>query len=405
MHDFIRLVFLSLKSRKVRSWLTMVGIFIGIAAVVSLIGLGEGLRETISGQFNLLSTDVLTVQASGLQAGPPGTGVVDPLKDYYEDDLESISGVDMVITRHIESTELIYEGISDFTFAASAPENKKLKELQRIAQLEIASGRMIQSKDRDKVVLGDNYPAGKKFSKPIKLRDKVTIADKEFEVIGFFVKKGSFIIDNGILMTEETMEDLYAIDDSVDMILIKISSGVEIDKVKERVENYLRKERDVEEGEEDFTVESPEQAISTLNSTLFAVQLFVYVIAAISIVVGGIGITNTMYTSVLERTKEIGIMKSIGAKNRSIFILFFLESGMLGAVGGLIGIILGVALAYTLAFAGTAALNTELLTVSLSPFLIIGALLFSFIVGTLAGILPALQATKLKPVEALQHSK
>ncbi len=104
IHDFVRLVYVSLKRRQLRSWLTMIGIFIGIAAVISLVGLGEGLRETIAGQFAFLSTDVLTIQASGLQAGPPGTGVVRPLRDYMVDDIETIPGVGTAIGRLIENT-------------------------------------------------------------------------------------------------------------------------------------------------------------------------------------------------------------------------------------------------------------------------------------------------------------
>ena len=405
IQDFIRLVYLSLKTRRLRNWLTMVGIFIGIAAVVSLIGLGEGLRETIAGQFDFLSTDILTIQASGLQAGPPGTGVVAPLTKDMVEDLERITGVELVIGRLIESAKLTFEGRSDFTFAASMPEDKKSKELQRIVQLEIAEGRIITSNDVSKIVLGYNYAKGDRFSRPIRQRDKVLVADKEFEVVGLLKKKGSFIIDNTILMEEETMRELYDVPEKYGLILVKANKGVSLERLQERIEKYLRKERNVDEGEEDFTVESPEANIATLNSTLFAVQLFVYIIAAISIIIGGIGIMNTMYTSVLERTKEIGIMKSIGATNGSVFTLFFLESGFLGAIGGLIGILLGAGLAHGLAAIGRLALGTSLLSVSLSPFLLVGALLFSFVIGTVAGILPAHQASKLHPIDALQQTK
>ena len=403
--DYFKLVYSSLKNRKIRSWLTMVGIFIGIAAVVSLIGLGEGLRETIAGQFDFISTDVLTVQASGLQAGPPGSGAVNPLTEKMSDDIERLSGVEMTITRIIESAQITFEGESDFTFVASMPEDKKSKELQRIAQIYVDQGRMIKEKDKDSVVLGYNFGVGDRFDEEVRLRDTVRIEDKDFEVIGLLEKKGSFIIDNAILLTEETTQDLFETNETVSVILVKVAKGADIKRVKERVEDYMLDERDVDEGEEDFSVESPEQSLQTLNSTLFAVQLFVYIIASISIIVGGIGITNTMYTSILERTKEIGIMKSIGAKNSDIFLLFFLESGFLGAVGGLVGVIFGMGLAYAVAMAGSVALQTELLTVSINPLVIIGSLLFSFIIGTIAGILPAIRASKLKPVDALAYAK
>jgi putative ABC transport system permease protein len=254
-------------------------------------------------------------------------------------------------------------------------------------------------------VLGHKYAIGDRFSRPIRQRDKVLVADKEFEVVGLLKKKGSFVVDNAILMEEETMRELYDVPEKYGVILVKANKGTSLEKLQERIEKYLRKERDVDKGEEDFTVESPEANIATLNSTLFAVQLFVYIIAAISIVIGGIGIMNTMYTSVLERTKEIGIMKSIGATNGNIFTLFFLESGFLGAIGGIIGILLGAGLAHGLAAIGRAVLGTSLLSVSLSPLLLLGALLFSFVIGTVAGLLPAHQASKLNPIDALQQTK
>ena len=150
---------------------------------------------------------------------------------------------------------------------------------------------------------------------------------------------------------------------------------------------------------------SPLPIIGTLNSTLFAVQLFVYIIAAISLAVGGIGIMNTMYTSVLERTKEIGVMKSIGARNSAIFTIFFIESGLLGMVGGIIGIILGLVFAFGLSAIGRVALGSNLIQASISPVLVFGALLFSFVLGTAFGVLPAYQASKLNPVDSLRSAK
>ena len=138
---------------------------------------------------------------------------------------------------------------------------------------------------------------------------------------------------------------------------------------------------------------------------MFAVQLFVYIIASISLIVGGIGIMTTMFTSVVERTKEIGIMKSIGARNNTIFVLFFIESGFLGMVGGIIGIILGASAAYGLASAGSALLGSNLIQAHLSLSVIIGSLIFSFILGSVFGTLPAHKASRMHPVDALRFVK
>ncbi len=403
--DYIKLAYISIKNRKLRSWLTMVGIFIGIAAVISLIGLGEGLRLAIMGQFNFLTTDIVSVQASGLGRGPPGEGVVSPLKESYVKDIERVTGVDLAIGRIIENAKMEFNRRADFTFAASMPDGQKRQEIARIASFVIDKGRLLKDGDTNKVVLGNNYEKTDQFGQAVAPRDKVIIQGKEFEVVGLLKKKGSFIIDNVILMNEDVIKKLFQINDTYDIIAVKVTSGNEMSLVKERLEDYLRKERHVKKGEEDFAVESPEQSLKNLDATLFAVQMFIYVIAGISIVVGGIGIANTMYTSVIERTKQIGIMKSIGAQRSHIFTLFLLESGILGTIGGIIGILVGSSLAYGLAFIGKAALNADLVQVSITLPLIIGALLFSFIIGSLAGFLPAYQAAKLKPVDALNYTK
>jgi putative ABC transport system permease protein len=206
-------------------------------------------------------------------------------------------------------------------------------------------------------------------------------------------------------MNEAVLLDNFRDDDSVNVIAVKVKDLKTINNVQRDIEQLLRKERDVKEGEEDFVVQSPAATLETLDQTLFGVQLFISIIAFVSIIVGGIGITNTMYTSVLERTKEIGIMKSIGARNSVIFTIFFVESGFLGLVGGIIGAIFGVVLAHAAAFAGRQALGSELIQADISLMLILGALTFSFLVGLIAGLVPAIQASRKSPVDSLRYAK
>ncbi len=404
IRDYITLSVVSLKHRGLRSWLTIIGIFIGIAAVVSLISIGQGLRLAVAAQFNFLSTDILTVQASGLQNGPPGSGAVNPLKESYVHDIEQLNGVEYAIGRMIEDAKLSFNGKNDFTFAASMPDGFKRKEVERIAQLEIDKGRMLKDGDARKAVLGANYGKAERMGKAVDLRDEVFVQNQKFEVVGILKKKGSFIIDNIILLNEDVMKNVFDVNDTYSIIAAKAAQGNEMNLIKERIDKYLRDERDVKKGEEDFSVQSAEQEIKNLDSTLFAIQIFIYVIAAISLVVGGIGIANTMYTSVVERTKQIGVMKSIGARRGDIFILFFIESGLLGMVGGFLGILFGVGIAQLVAIIGKIFLQTDLLKASAPLYLILGAFAFSFVLGSIFGILPALRAARLNPVDALRKT-
>jgi len=405
--DYIRFSVGNFKRRKIRSFLTMIGVFIGIAAVVSLIGLGEGLRTAILSQFGFLGVDVLSVQASGISyAGPPGTGAITPLTDDLAEKIEKVSGVEAAINRYLKSGTFEFNDRQTIIGSAmSMPEGDRRKIVETMMNIKAEQGRLLKDGDARKVLLGNSFAEEDVFGKGIKAGDSVLLNNIKYEVVGIMEKKGSFLFDYAVLINEETLLQDFGDDGSVNIIGVKVRDPNGIDKVKADVERLLRKERDVKEGEEDFIVESPQKTLETLNSSLFAVQLFVYIIAGISLIVGGIGIMNTMYTAVIERTKEIGIMKSIGAKNSTIFGIFAIESGLLGMVGGIIGIILGLIFAYGLAAAGRVALGVDLIQAHVSIALIFMSLAFSFIVGLVAGVLPAYQASKLQPVEALRQAK
>ena len=156
-------------------------------------------------------------------------------------------------------------------------------------------------------------------------------------------------------------------------------------------------------GEETFTVQTPLQALSSIQIILGIINLIVVGIAAISLLVGGIGIANTMYTSVLERTNEIGIMKAVGAQNRDILYIFLIESGLLGLVGGIVGALAGLGISLFISNIANQALGADLFRVAVSYPLLIGSVLFSFIVGIISGVFPARQASKLNVVEALRR--
>jgi len=405
--DYFRIAFRSLANRRLRTYLTMIGIFIGIAAVVSLIGLGQGLRVAITSQFGILGTDILSVQASGVTfGGPPGSGAITPLTSDLADKIERINGVDIAFARYIDTGTLEFNDIQVIGFAASIPHGDERKVIEKMLNLKTEQGRLLRDDDTKAVLLGHDFTKDDMFGRGISSNDKVLIDGIQFRVVGIIEKKGSFMFDQGVFMNERTMIDILETDeDEVDVIAVKVKDEKQIEAVQERIENLLRKERDVDVGEEDFVVQSPQAMLESLDSTLFAIQLFITIIALISLLVGGIGIMNTMYTAVLERTKEIGIMKSIGARNSAIFALFFIESGFLGMVGGGVGILLGLTFAYGLAAIGRLALGSDLIQASIGFDLIFGALLFSFVLGTIFGVLPAVRASKLNPVDSLRQAK
>lgn len=392
-----------MRTRRLRSWLTMLGIFIGIAAVVSLIGLGEGLRSAIATQFNLLGTDVIRITASG-GFGPPGTGVVEPLTNKELDRIKGVKGIEGAAGRIIETGKMVYNKKAGFGMAMSMPDGEDRELIEDLLKMDIEKGRNLKDGDKYVVVLGNMFmQEDNGFGKRIIPGTKVEILDKEFTVVGVLKKKGSFLIDGSVIINEDVLRELVGRESNeYDLIAAKFDENLDVKKIKVDIEKNLRKVRDVKEGEENFDVETPESVLQSLNSSLLAVQIFVYLIAGISLLVGGIGIMNTMYTAVVERTKDIGIMKSIGAKNSSIFSLFFIESGLLGSAGGLIGVILGYSLANGLAFIAKQVLGSDLIAAKIGFPLVFVALLFSFLLGSFFGTLPALQASKLSPVDALR---
>ncbi len=404
IRDYLLFAFRNVKRRCIRSILTLLGIIIGIATVVSLISLGDGLQNAVLSQFGISSTEIITVQAGGISAvGPPGTGVAKPLTNEDVDSIERINSVDVAIARHIETVRLEFDDKLVIGTAGDIPTGEKRKILYEIIEIEPLYGKLLEEGDSNRVVLGNNFYFADKngFDKKIDVGDKISINDKDYQVKGILKKKGSFIFDNIVLLNEEVLSEISNYGETVDVISVKVKQKELIDEVQESIEDVLRKNRDVSKGEEDFEVSTPQASLAEVNQIITGIKIFVVMIAAISIFIGAIGIVNTMTTSVLERVKEIGVMKAIGAKNKDIFYQFFIEAGLLGFVGGIIGIIFGTALGYF----GTLAINSFLgaqTAPQISLFLILFTLLGSFLLGAVSGIIPAISAANKKPVESLR---
>jgi putative ABC transport system permease protein len=401
--DYISLAFGNLKHRGIRSWLTLLGIFIGIMAVVALISLGNGLKEAVNSQFGISSTEIISIQAGGVNAfGPLGSGDANPLTIEDLEAVEKISSIERVVRRNILPIKLEFNDRAIFGLATNVPSGEDRKFVYEILSLEVEVGRLLKDGDNNKIFLGHNFYSNKVgLDKPLKKGDQVLLQNKSFEVVGIAKKKGSFIFDNMAFVNEAPLEELMDYGDDIDLIGVQVKNSEEIEKVKIEIEKVLRKNRDVKIGEEDFEVSTPQATLETVNQILSGVQIFIVIIASISILVGALGIVNTMTTSVIERRREIGIMKSVGATNGQIFLQFFIESGLLGLVGGLVGVILGS----IIGFIGTKGIN-NFIGAELSPeinlFLIFSSLVGSFMVGAIAGIVPAMRAAKENPVEAIR---
>jgi putative ABC transport system permease protein len=268
----------------------------------------------------------------------------------------------------------------------------------------VISGRDLKNGDIFKAVVGNTYSIdGKVWKKGVVVGDTINIEGTDFKVVGIYDKTGNPFNDAAIYVPKATLRQVLNIPDQEDEIDAKSQEDFNVTSVADSIERKLLQLKNEKKDQETFTVQTSEQLLTSFTNIFNIVQGVLVGIAAISLLVGGIGIMNTMYTSVLERTKEIGTMKAVGAKNSDILQIFLFESGLLGLVGGAIGVILGVGLGKGVQYIATIALGTNLLQASITFPLIFGALIFSFVIGSLSGIFPALQAARLKPADALRY--
>ncbi|MBI4360243.1 ABC transporter permease [Candidatus Micrarchaeota archaeon] len=401
--DFLALAFQSLTHRRLRSFLTIVGIFIGIATVVALLALGQGLQDTIQGEFNKLGADKITVLGyNGLAATPfVSATTAKPISETDRKAIERIRGVDVAggILYKSVGTSFKRETLSAFAIGVPTDGSQDVFEETQFGNL--LEGRHLRDGDKNKVVIGFRVHDGA-FARLVNLGDTLEVDGTAMQVVGVYDTLGNDIDDNSIYLPLDAMREQFDEPELLSMILVRVQDGTAINDVALRIEDKLRKLKNQDVGEETFSVSTPEQLTEQFN-TVFGVVTFVLVgIAAISLVVGGIGIMNTMYTAILERTKEIGILKAVGAKNADIATLFLMESGMLGLVGGVAGVILGAGLSKIAEVAIQQAAFSNF-HASLGLELVAGALAFSFVVGGLSGLMPARAAATLNPVDALRY--
>ncbi|MCP3684891.1 MAG: ABC transporter permease [bacterium] len=404
IEDLLKYIADNIAHRFTRSFLTILSILIGIMAVFVLISYGQGLEYYIDQTAKEVGTDKLIAQPRG--AGAPGsTGTYLSKSDF--DFLKKQKGVSEAAGSVVRQSEIKIDKdkLGKWVFIMGIPteaDEQRLME-EAFAGYGLLEGRELKKGDSKKVVLGYSYMfADKIFSKALKRGDKIFIKDQSFEIVGFYEEVGNAQDDANVYLTNNAMEELFEVEDKYDYIFIRTDKGEDPTELADRLEDKLRKKKGQKEGEEDFYIQSYAQLLESFSAVLLVLNVILVIIAGISVVVAAVNIMNTMYTAVLERTKEIGIMKSIGASNRYILLIFFMESGILGLIGGSLGVLIGFGLA-KLGAMSLAAVGYSFLQPYFPAWLIIGCLLFSFLIGAASGFLPARAASKLKPVDALRY--
>jgi len=394
-----KLALRNVSQRGKRTWLTVIGVFIGIAAVVALVSLGQGLEQSIESEFESLGSDNLyIVGGDDLFQG----FMASELEDRDVEVVKRARGVSDAGGSYFQfNTPIEFQGEESNAPILGIPTDESQEIVMNANALEVESGRELRSNDINNIMIGSNLQDSI-FDSDVNLRSQITVNGEQFRVIGILGPTGDPEYDRGIFMDLDRSRNLFGAENELTQINAKVDEGFEPEEVAQSVEEEMRRDRGLAPGNENFQVLTAGQAVEAVSSILGIVQGVVIGLASISLLVGAVGILNTMYMSVTERTKEIGTMKAIGATNNQIRNLFLLESGLIGFIGGIIGIILGFGISEA-ASLGIRQFAEIPFSTAYSPTLIVGTLVFSFFIGALSGYLPAQKAYKLQPVEALRN--
>ncbi|MDP3916824.1 MAG: ABC transporter permease [Nanoarchaeota archaeon] len=402
MLDLLKYSLKGLKNRKLRSLLTILSVFISIGAITALISFGNGITVYVEGIAQSMGDDKLIIQPRGTGLGPPSSDSNVRLDKTDLRIVEKSNGIKEATGMYMASAEVEFDDKKKYVYAIGSDFREHKELIEEVYALEILEGNKLSGREKSKVILGYNYLLDDKiFSKPVKLRDKITVNGKEMKVAGFFQEVGNPIDDSNIYMNNQALEELFDTN-NYQFIVARSSPGYDPTSVTETVAQNLRNHRGQSKGNEDFFVQTFEQVIATFTSILNTITAVVLLIALISMFVAAVNIANTMYTSILERTKDIGVFKAIGSKNKHILLIFLIEATFLSFIGGVFGIAAGYLISYK---AGQLIANSGygFFSPVFSLNLVIGSLLFAMFVGILSGILPAYRASKLNPIDALRY--
>jgi putative ABC transport system permease protein len=397
--ETFRVAFEAIMSNKVRSGLTMLGVIIGVMAVILLVSIGEGAQVYITKELTGLGTNLLIITPgkTSTRGGfhPPSAGTVRKLT--YDDAL-ALRRRAWILTDAVPlvfgTGKIKYRNMGRDTMVIGTT-----PEFQRVRNLFVDTGNYISQGDVDSkakiIVLGTKVKE-ELFGAENPLGKVVTLSDARYRVVGVMLKKGTSLgmdIDDIVYVPVTSGQELFDTD-SLFEIIASTPRSEDVDRAIAQIKDILIKRH---ARKEDFTIQTQGAMLETMNTILGVLTAALGGIAGISLVVGGIGIMNIMLVSVRERTREIGIRKALGARNRDIMAQFMIEAITLSGAGGIIGILLGVGLALLIP------LFVTVLPTSVSAWSIIMAFTFSAAVGVFFGVYPARKAALQNPIQALRY--
>ena len=403
--EYFYIALRNLRTRSLRSWLTIFGIVIGVFLIISLLSLSEGIKASITQQLRSLGGEMIFVLPGDISnpfIAMMGGGKLE------KEDIDAIrktEGVEEVLTTSYTSSIMRYEEESKQVILMGISWEESLEILENYQGWSLDKGRWPVSGKRE-IAVGQQV-AHEIFEREIEIDSDAIIKGRTFKIVGILNSLGNKTDDTGVYIDIPIYQGLTGEKrGSAQMVMVKIEEGAPLDETAENIKENLQKTRKRRAGtdEADFSVITSDAVGDIAGNILAVIQLAIIAFASIAIIVGGIGITNTMFTSVRERTREIGIMKAVGAKNIAVLSIFLFESAIIGFIGGIGGTLLGVGFAKAIELYGQVHPMFYFKAI-VSIGLILFGLTFSFLIGCLAGFFPARQAANLKPVDALRRSE
>lgn len=407
LFEYIKMAVQNIRANKGRSFLTMLGIIIGIASVIAIVSIGEGTKNQMNSEIDGIGGGQIAVSVSNDAITESEFITAEDVQAVRE--IDTIEGVN--VSESYDGETVTGKGNFSIMLTAEGPDakllnNSEMKYGNYFGENEIEEGKNVcVISDADaKRLFGTDDVVGMNLD--------ITCYDssKSFRIMGVTTQKenGTFVsyTYDGMPVTVNipysSMEDLVGATDEFYSLMIQGDKTLDSQIIADQVVHVLEKRHQCA-GEEYFQVQSFQDVMQSMNEMLGMVTAFISFVAGISLLVGGIGVMNIMLVSVTERTREIGIRKSLGAKTASIMMQFLAEAAILTVIGGLIGILLGILAAYGICTIMSSSMGMAI-TPGISPTVVMAATLFSCAVGVFFGIYPAKKAAKLSPIEALRRN-